>query len=275
MNLNQLKNGLQHPKPAIQLKALQLVGFVEETRLMNDVKHCYAQAPHPAIKEMAAWAGKRLHAALQRNYNTIDEIFQYFGLNREIENYASEQEERLIQEMQNQTELTLMKRKHDAANKKLGFATGAALGGAIIGGAAMGSAMFTGGMAAGADMASSNIGTVRKGMSIKRTPPPRPSDTDITMWIKLLQEAHSADKRKSAANELANMNNAQALPLMAAAYHDEKNPDVKATIEQYGKVLYWKQMYWQMSQDGSLEAEFQYRLQAQSSSQNRGNNRSG
>lgn len=120
--------------------------------------------------------------------------------------------------------------------------------------------MFTSGIAAGADAASSNIaGTRREQISSKRSPAPRPSGVDISIWVKHLREASTLEKRRSAAIELSNINNPAALPHFAMAFYTESHEELCNVIEHYGKILYLNQLYWSMSQDGTIEAEIEKR----------------
>ncbi len=117
-------------------------------------------------------------------------------------------------------------------------------------------------MASGADVASSNLGPVREQLSKERTPAPRPSTTDVSIWIRRLQGDPDPEVRKSCAGEIAAHNNITALPFLVSNYFTEPEDRVKAAIEHHSKILYWNAVYWQMSQDGSLEQEMDVRLTA-------------
>lgn len=254
MNIQDLKRSLKHPQVDVQRTALNVIGLVDETTLYDAVGACYQASSDAQVKAMATWAGKRLHAARQRDFNTIDAIFAYFGIERELASQDSEAEARLIRQLETQMQNELIKGSQDASSKRLMMSAGMAAMGGLVGGSALGGAMLTGGMAAGADMASSNISGQRVGgMSTSRTPAPRPSDMDISVWVKRLRSDPNPDRRRTAAVELAGMNNARALPHFAAAFLSEQIGAVQVAIEQYGKVLYWKQVYWQLSESGALD----------------------
>ena len=263
MNIAKLHDYLGDSNPEIVVSALRLVGLVEETTLFDAVRAAYMNAANDDVKLAADWAGRRLHAAKQRQHTTLDAIFDFFGIDREIANSGTEEEERLLKDLDAQMQNEMMRRNQDAAGKKLMWSAGAAALGGMVGGAAVGGMMFNSGMAAGADMASSNISGQRiEGMSTQRAPAPRPSDLDVRVWVKRLRSDANPDKRRGAAMELASMNNPTALHHFGMAFQHETVPAVQAAIEQYGKVLYWKQAYWQLTEDGTIEAEVSKRRAA-------------
>lgn len=229
MNLEQLSSALQHQNPKTRRAAASVIGLVEETRLLKELRAQYEQEPDENAQKMMMWAGKRVYSANQRGYNTIDEIFHYFGIDRELAGRQTEEEERILREMNEQLKNEMM--KHEQGSNQAGTPTAGTLG----------------------------VGK-REGQAPTRTPAPRPTQTDVSVWLHKLQTDPAADIRKGCAMELANSNNITALPVMVANYFTEPEEEVKRAIEHYGKILYWGSVYWQMEQDGTLATLMDDRL---------------
>lgn len=261
MNLQLLAQGLNDPQPAVRLNVVRVIGMVEETQLLSAIRDRFAKEPDPAVKSSLEWAGKRLYQAHQRNFTTTDAIFQHFGIDREIANMQSEEEAELLKQMQDQLDNELIKMRSKAVNKQAGLNAAAAIGGMALGGAIGGTMMGGAMVGGGADMASSNIGPVRQNMSSKRTPAPRPANTNINIWVKRLREDANPEIRKKAAIELGNLNNPAALPHLGVAFTSDSVPDVRNTAEQFGKILYWSLTYWQLSESGFIDGEVNRRFE--------------
>jgi HEAT repeat protein len=260
MNLQLLAQGLNDPQPAVRLNVVRVIGMVEETKLLTAIRDRFALETDENVKAALTWAGKRVYEAFQNGNSTIESIFEHFGVDREISNMQSEEEAELLKKMQDQLDNELIKMRSRAINKQAGLNAAATIGsvalGGVIGGAMMGGAMVGG----GADMASSNIGPVRKNMSSKRTPATRPANTNINIWVKRLREDADPQIRKKAAIELGNMNNPSALPHLAVAFTSDAVPEVRETAQQFGKILYWSLTYWQLSESGFIDEEIARRF---------------
>lgn len=259
MNLEMLIKGLNDSQPAVRLNVVRVIGMVEETRLLEEVRKRYEIETIPQVKSAIEWAGKRLYTAHQSGYSTIDAIFEYFNINREIENLQTVVEAKMIEEMQQNLERDLSIRQNKARHQTIGMAGAVAAGAMIVGGGMVSGSVLAGALGAGADAASSNLAATKDQISSQRTPAPRPSTVDINIFIKRLREHPDPQNRIQAAIELGNMNNPSALPHLAVAFTSDSGPDVRKAAEKYGKILYLSAIYWQMSQDGSLEHEFNRR----------------
>lgn len=253
MDIQQLSSALTHQNPKTRRAAASVIGIVEETRLLQELRHQYEQEPDENAQKMMMWAGKRVFNANQRGYNTIDEVFHFFGIDRELANRQTQEEERILRQMNEQLKNELLQRENSARNKQVGLSAGASM---------LGGAVMPGAVGSGADVASSNLGPVREQISRERIPAPRPSNADVTIWIRRLQGDPDPEVRKGCAREIASQNNITALPFLVANYFTEPEQHVKAAIEQYSKILYWNSVYWNMSQDGTLEEEMDIRLTA-------------
>jgi hypothetical protein len=95
-----------------------------------------------------------------------------------------------------------------------------------------------------------------------RTPPTAPSNTEIAVWLRRFREAPDPQQREQAAIQLCELNNPKALPHMAAAFLSDESPQVRQAAQRYGKILYWRAVYWEMEQNGTLAEEMVRRAAA-------------
>ncbi|PJF43930.1 MAG: hypothetical protein CUN55_06625, partial [Phototrophicales bacterium] len=257
MNPQQLLDALHYPTPETRRISACIIGVVEETSLLIALHEKYTQETDAPTQKIMLWAGKRLIAAEKRGYKTLDEIFRHFGIDRELEHRQTEEEIRLLEQMNAELENELIGKESKAKQKQLLLTAGVLLLQAQQSG---GIVAIPGAPISGAEIASSNLGPVRQQISRERTPPLRPSNTDISVWVKRLQNDTDSQMRIASVRELALQNNIKALPILATQYLKESNATVKEEIERAAKILYWSAIYWQMSQDGSLEKEINERL---------------
>jgi hypothetical protein len=130
-----------------------------------------------------------------------------------------------------------------------------------LGGVGTGLTMMAAGLAPGADRVSSGMDG-RPQIGLTRTPPTAPSNTDIAVWIRRLREGQLPEQREQAAIQLCELNNPKALPHMAAVFIHDDTPKVQQAAQHYGKILYWRAVYWEMEQDGTLAEEMMRRAAA-------------
>jgi hypothetical protein len=254
MKLSVLLGGLHNPNPATRLDVVRVLGMLDETRALDPLRERYHQETDEGVREAITWAGKRLFQARQAEYSTINEIFQYFGIDREIENTPDEEEARLMQQMDYNLQRDLVDIREKGARGKVGWAIGV---GAVAGlGAGLGALMST-----GAESASSAM-EGRPQIGTTRTPATAPTDADITIWLRRLHESEQESMREQAIIQLAELNNPRALPHLAAAFIDDLSPRIRQSAQRFGKILYWRAVYWTMEQDGSLAAEMERRAAA-------------
>jgi hypothetical protein len=254
MRLEVLLGGLENPEATVRLDVVRVLGMLDETLALDKLRERYHAETDPAVKEAIAWAGKRLYQAQQAGYSTVDEVFRYFGVDREIENMPDATEAEMMKKLQDHLDRDLINMQQRAAKRKAGMAAAAALGGMMMGGTSMGMMALSGAMQPGAETASSSM-DVRPQIGTRRAPAAAPSNAPIDVWAKRLRDAQMPDMREQAALELAQLNNPKALPFLAAAFVGDSAPKVRQAAQRHGKVLYWSTVYWEMEQDGSLAQE--------------------
>jgi HEAT repeat protein len=261
MRMEILLGGLENPEAAVRLDVARVLGMLDETRALEKLRERYHMETDTAVKEAIAWAGRRLYQAQQAGYSTVDELFRYFGIDREIENMPDATEAEMMKKLQDNLDRDLLSLQQRAAKRKAGMAAAAAIGGMMMGGGAMGMMALTGAMQPGAETASSSMDG-RPQIGTKRAPAVSPSNASIDIWAKRLRDAPMPEAREQAALELAQLNNPKALPFLAAAFVSDSAPKVRQAAQRHGKVLYWSVVYWEMEQDGSLAEEMARRAAA-------------
>ncbi|GAB4572086.1 MAG: hypothetical protein Kow0077_10520 [Anaerolineae bacterium] len=259
MQIEYLIANLQNPQPQVRMDVVRVLGMVEETLALDALRKRYEEESLPDLKQTVLWAGRRIYAAQQRGFNTHDHVLHYFGVVREVEQMEDETEAELLKRMEQELHLEMIRRQRDATRTKNNMTAGvlaatAALGmaGLPVGGVSPGSLLQ-----AGAEVASSNLGVNRPQIGRQRTPAMRPTNTDITVWLKKL--ANSADRKAciDACRQLVELNNPAALPHLARVFVSTDDPEIRQAAEEAGKRLYWNSIYWQMEQDGTLAEDIE------------------
>jgi len=264
MQLDALIGALKHPDAATRVDVARVLGMVEETGALDALRAHYLVETDAAAREAMEWAGRRIYAAQQRGYSTLEALFEHFNITREIEHTPDEAEAELLRQMQHTFDKELQRMQEDAVRRRTGTALVAGLGGMLAGGALGGVAMMSAAMYSGADVASSSLSD---GVPVgaRRTPATAPSTLDISIRVRRLREGADARDRELAALELAQLNNPRALPHLAAAFLLDPSPQVRAAAERCGKILYWSAIYWRMERSGEIEAEIRRRIAARGS----------
>jgi len=262
MKLESLIGGLNHANPAVRLDVVRVIGMIDEVRALDALRARYQQEPEDSIRQAISWAGKRLLQAQQAGYSTLNEIFRYFNIDREIENTPDALEAEMMRKLEDQLASDVHQMRLSAHKKQLGISAAAGIGMAVLGSTTMGISAAMSGMTTGAGFASSNMGDDRPQLGTTRNPPTAPTNADISTWVKRLREGKLPAQREAAILELSGLNNPAALPHLAAAFIGDESPQVRETAQRYGKILYWNSVYWALERDGTIKAEMERRLHA-------------
>jgi hypothetical protein len=259
MKLEVLLSGLNNPQPAVRLDVVRVLGMLDETRALEPLRERYKMETDPQVREAIAWAGKRLYQALQAGYSTVDELFQYFRIDREIETMPDVNEQEMLRRMEQQFDSDMRDMQKKAGRRKAGMAIAAGLAGGMVG-AGAGMRMMMDTLKPGADAASSALGQGER--VVQRTPATLPTNANIDIWVKRLKTSPRAEDRENAVIELQQLNNPRALPPLALVFVTDDSPKVRQAAQRYGKILYWSAVYWDMEQSGALAEEMRRRAEA-------------
>lgn len=257
MILDNLLSGVQHVDALQRLNAVIVLGTVDEVDAIPVLVNAFKSEQEPDVKQALAWAGKRLQAVRQSGYTTLEAIFKQFRIDRALAAEEDERERRLLDQMKFKAEMEHVERQGDNLKQHL---ANTAVSTALFGLTGMMSGVAGAGPS-GADFISSNLGNDRPQHGAQRIMPTRPTDADITIYVRRLREEKDPTKRVSAAQNLARLvNNPVALPDLAAAFIDDASQQVKEAAQQAAKEIYWNAVYWEMEQDGRMKAEIERRM---------------
>lgn len=129
---------LYHQNAKVRYKTMLVIGMVEETTAVGAVYQRSREEPEVYIKKAIAWAIQRIDVAKGNGFSTIDAIFDYFHINREIESGVSPEEVEVMRKMQQQFDSQLRDMERKSNNQRGGLALGVALDGTLVGGIGVG-----------------------------------------------------------------------------------------------------------------------------------------
>lgn len=230
MKTLELISRLYHKEAGIRRQATLVIGMVEETGALMALQQRAREETDDDIKRVIMWAGKRVQDAEKAGFLTVDAIFDFFKIDREIESGIDPEEAEFLRHQTN------------------------------VAGSTSSGGMFKD-IKLGSTMDADAIKTGRLGQrridkkSLLRIPPIQPTDTDITRKVKQLMDGSDVKRQKNAALSLREINNPQSLPYIALVFYRNENPEIRDLIEKSGKVLYWSINYHDMESNGRLNLE--------------------
>jgi hypothetical protein len=235
---------------------------VDEVDARDSLIEQYRRESNANVRWAINWAGQRIKAARDSGYTTIEAVLQYFQIDAEMRQQPGDaNQEALLRKLQYDLEMNALRDQEASAKRR---ALGRMAKAGMLG--------LPGLLMAASSPNTAKIDELKLTNSLpqapkRRIPPTRPADTDISLYVERLFNNPKPEKRAAAASDLAHLvNNPQALTHLARAFTQDRAPQVQEAAQQAGKLLYWNAVYWQMEQDGSLQAEIARRYQAQSPS---------
>jgi hypothetical protein len=250
--LENLLSGVHHVEPMQRLNAVIVLGTVDEVEAIPTLIECFKSEREPDVRQALTWAGKRLQTVRQSGYSTLGAIIQHFRIDRALAADEDEREHRLLDQMKCKAEMEHIQRQDSNLKDSL---TSTAVSTALFGITGFMSSMGSA-ASSGANFISSNMGNDRPQHGSQRIMPTRPTDSDVRIYVRRLQQEKDPAKRATAAQNIARLvNNPAALPDLAAAFIDDPAQTVKEAAQQAAKEIYWNAVYWEMEQDGRMKAE--------------------
>jgi hypothetical protein len=251
-----IMNLLDSQNPAQRVEALQALALLEETAVLDRLAALWKTEPDAQVKQVIMWAGKQIHAAKERGYSTTEAIIETFRLNATVDRDEDE-EQRKLRLLQSHVNITMAKQDQpsgveNAVNRGARTAISTmALG--LPGGLLL--RLASKNSFAGPGPAPSYLSDIdynaaedplRDRAERGREPivPPRPSDTNIAVWVKKLQDP-SPDGCISAIKHLSDFNNPASLIPLGKCFAVQTDETVRQTARQIGKTIYYAALYWQ------------------------------
>jgi hypothetical protein len=263
MNRQHWQAALRQANSQLRLQGAYVLGAVEDTESLEVLVNAFKGETDSVVRPAIGWAGKRIQAARQRGHTTLEALFSYFRVDREIATQANTDSDEAdkLRQLQNQMELSNFRDQVNQQQKSMrdGMMNSAAtLGSSLL----LGSPMMMS-SAPQADVLSSNLGELRSDSGTRRTPATRPGNGDITLYIKRLQQESVPSKRVKIISDLATVhNNPAALPVLGQLVMQDSSEPVREAAERAAKQIFWGLLYYTMEQDGTLHQEIKRRVEA-------------
>lgn len=248
-------------EPEKRLAAARIIGLTDEVDAYPALYRAVKTEADPAVKKAMAWAGKRLQAAQAAEYTTIDAIWEYFHIDRDVYPPDDDRDEPFLGLNSHQAEMVTAQVQYESALRKTRQGM-YALGGQMLGS-----------IAAGVIAAASSSGVILEGLPTvlepsvgvntdgrRRAIPAEPTTTEIRAYVKRLLSEPDAEKRRKAALSLRDLNNPAALDPLALAFMRDPEPQVAQTAHLAGKLIYWNAVYWKLEKEGWIAEEIAHRI---------------
>jgi hypothetical protein len=257
MDFQSILTALQHKTPIYRRQAAQILGMVQDVDVLESLAAAFKQEKDSLTRPIMKWAGQRLYQARQDGWTSMDVIFEMFALNRELSGLGYAEEERLLQQLQDKLDSDLLQIREQGTRGKLGWTLAAGLAGGIGGMTAgtIGSMMISSSHRSRSDLSDGS------GERRQRIPPMAPTNANYDIWANRLTVASEPEQKIAAVREIAGFNNPLALIPIAELYYQGQDEQVKLVAEGSGKHLYWNMRYWELTQDGRIDAEFKRRAE--------------
>jgi hypothetical protein len=246
MNTQTLIQLLQHSESRIRLNAARILGMLDEVEAFQPLVKAFKRETDAQTINVMAWAGKRLKAAQANHYNTFEELWRHYGLQREVESAHQPDEDRYLGLDTHEMNMLHEQAKSDARKDRIQRRL---YGSSLPGGTSPDEGL-------NATLLPRDTGGRRRVMPIQ------PTTTDIHVHVGRLLHDPRPDMRRKAAITLGDINNPAALSALAQSFLEDKAAEVRATAQHVGKRLYWNLLYWEMERDGLIQREIERRRAA-------------
>jgi hypothetical protein len=269
--LTTLLEQLRGAEPAKRLEALRTLTMLEETEALSVLGEMWKTEQNAEIKQAIGQAGKQIHAARQRGYTTIEGMAAAYRADLGPDEKDIEEKRKLAQiqtginienakvhgndESRSMSELTM----RAATTSAIGMAFGLGAGAMMVG------------LTPPVNTSHNLSDGTTDDPAIGKQPiiPPRPSDTNINMWLKKLDNTDTA-VRKQALLQLRDFNNPAALGALGTRFAVEPDADLKQLVQQIGKAIYFSTLFWQDHDPNRNEQKFsELRTKAQAAKDKR------
>ncbi len=243
--LDQLLNGLNNPDPAARIEALRVLATLEETQALPACRALIKTETNPDVVNTLKWAGNLIWQAQQNGYSTETGLRKYFRHDL-IPTEDEQREAAKLAQIQQRMEIERIKDQQNAPMRQLGTTLAAGAFGMMLGGPATGASMMM--MSAMSTLNNPSSGLEpRPTIGTQAIQPQRPSDMDISVWVRRLKDSN-AEARKKVLIELAHLNNPAALSAIGAVFALDPDPQVKESAQRAAKIIYYNWVQWEIEQ---------------------------
>lgn len=242
MNTLTLTQTLQHPQWQERLNAARILGMLDEVDALPALTRAFKHETDSQVVLVMGWAGKRLQSAKANRYNTFEELWRHFHLQREIPDKEAETPYLGLDphEMEMLHEHMKANARIDKINRRFYGKT----------------------LSISQNPRKSGLEptlTHRERDSKRRVMPTEPTTLDIRPHVQRLLHHSDPLARRKAAITLGDINNPAAFSALAQAFVNDPVEEVRAATQHFGKRIYWNLIYWEMEQDGTIKREIERR----------------
>lgn len=241
---------LSHSDPQRRLKATRILGMLDEVDALGALGQAFTKETQPEVKKTLAWAGRRLREI--KDYNTLDQIWEYFEIWRELKitdaeyqrnaEYAARETERFNAEIESERRnwrihsRQRMVRRSVSSLLNLGSSRKARPAAAVY--------------------VDNGIPLVKH-----RVLPVEPSDIDIRPHLQRLWAEPDPSRRMKKILTIRDLNNTDALDAFADLFVNDPVEAVQQAAQQAGKHIYWNTLYWGLEKSGAMAREIEVRAE--------------
>jgi HEAT repeat protein len=244
MNTLTLIQTLQHSQWQERLNAARILGMLDEVDALPPLTRAFKRETDSQVILVMVWAGKRLQAAKANGYNTFEQLWKHYHMEREV---SAEKDETPYfgldpHEMEMLYEQSKSQRRANQIQRRLY---------GISFSASKDSSLNAGGL--------EPTLTHREGDTKRRAMPVEPTSTEIRPHVQRLLHHQDPQVRRKAAITLGDINNPSALSALAHTFMNDAVEEVRAASQHFGKRIYWNLLYWEMEHDGTIKQEIERR----------------
>src|SRR5690606_6864305 len=132
--LEVLLKGLDHADAAVRLDVARVLGMLDETRALEPLRRRYEIEPDANVRAVIAWAGRRVYEAQQPGYYTLNALYRYFNVDRELARVQDAAEQALLRQLEQGLDTDLRQQLEKASKRRMGLTLAAGIGGTMLAG---------------------------------------------------------------------------------------------------------------------------------------------
>lgn len=246
MNLQTLLQLVRHPEKKVRLNAVYALGMVDEIRALDTLRKHLATETDPNMQKALQRVTGYLAHLQQDGYDPVRAICAYFNVYSDVLALADAREMRMARHATSAPQEVTPQHQSDEELASGGIFTSVDI-----------FSTTTGEFPAVDELTESLSGLESVSESREKEarliPAVRPTTDDIRIWLQRLKSEENPDTRAQIISHIASINNPEALLPLAHIQVADPHPKVRQAAKRFGKQLYWRQLYWEMTMDGTID----------------------
>lgn len=243
MNLSTLLSLVNHPDTKIRLNAVYAVGMVDETRALETLQRRRHIETDPQVEKAILRVSGHLNQLRQQGYDPIRTICAHFNVYSDVLALADAREVRIAKRVSQTSQELDVQVEHEFS-------------GTVFSGMDMSGS--TGEFDAPDSDAEAMSGLTSVADSRTKDAELIPAiyptiGEDLTIWLRRFKSEANPNMRIQILAHIATMNSPEAVLPMANLQVSDPDTSVRAAAKRFGRILYWRQLYYEMTADGTIE----------------------